>query len=329
MTSSRQEYVVAFWKNSCSPVPTTSLRSAIAGGLLSCLSFDELLELLVSDSATDGRLRQKVLARAADAFDQLPATARRKAARRVLQLTMVTPYARRLTLEYLLELLYTRIPSPSRRVILRMFLESRMYRRRKRAYRMMRQDRRIRWKPMLAKAWRAWRDRDAAHLIVDQFESAFLLKHLEKLASDLDGGAGIPKLFLRVASEGPSVLAQLRKCDGITYGYVCARLSKAISVLEAKSLLKKYKDDARLGILVWSLGKLGHWNLLIDLSEEVEDIERKQQRQHYERMGLSSETIRSLPVQPFNSTEANNRLEKDVRLRSQSSWTVASSLGVR
>jgi len=153
---------------------------------------------------------------------------------------------------------------------------------------------------MLAKAWRAWRDRDAAHLIVDQFESAFLLKHLEKLASDLDSGAGIPKLFLRVASEGPSVLTQLRKCDGITYAYVCARLSKAISVLEAKSLLKKYKDDARLGILVWSLGKLGHWNLLVDLSEEVEDIESKQERQHYERMGLSSETIRSLTVRSFN-----------------------------
>ena len=54
MTSSRREYVVAFWKKSCSPSGTTSLRSAIAGGLLSCLSFDELLELLLSDSAVDG-----------------------------------------------------------------------------------------------------------------------------------------------------------------------------------------------------------------------------------------------------------------------------------
>jgi hypothetical protein len=68
MTSSRQEYVVAFWKKSCSPRGTTSLRSAIAGGLLSCLSFDELLELLLSESAVDGRLRQKVVDRVADAL---------------------------------------------------------------------------------------------------------------------------------------------------------------------------------------------------------------------------------------------------------------------
>jgi hypothetical protein len=159
---------------------------------------------------------------------------------------------------------------------------------------MMREDRRSRWKPMLAEAWRTWRDPDAALLIVDQFESAFLVKHLEELATDLDASAGMPRLFLRVASESPSLLAQLRKCDGITYAYVCARLSKGFSVVEATRLLKEYKDDARLGILAWSLGKLGHWNLLVDLSEQVEEIENNQQQEHYERIGLSSEIIRSL-----------------------------------
>ena len=300
MTSSRRKYIVAFWNTSCSPAPTTSLRSAIAGGLLSCLTFDELLELLLSESAIDGRLQQKVLGRAADAFDELTRAARTRAARKLFQLTKVTPYARRLPVEYLLELVYKQVPAPNRRVILRTFLESRMRSRRKRAYRMMRQDRRSRWKPLLAKAWRTWRDRDAALLIVDQFESAFLVKHLEKLASDLDGGAGTPKLFLRVASEWPSALGQLRKCDGITYAYVCACLSNTLSVVEAKRLFREYKDDARLGILAWSLGKLGHWNLLVDLSEEVEDIENKQQKEHYERMGLSSETIRSLTVRGVN-----------------------------
>lgn len=39
---------------------------------------------------------------------------------------------------------------------------------------------------MLVKAWLTWRDRDAALLIVEQFESAFLVKHFEKLASDLE-----------------------------------------------------------------------------------------------------------------------------------------------
>ena len=36
------------------------------------------------------------------------------------------------------------------------------------------------------------------------------------------------------------------------------------------------------------------------LSEEVEDIEREQQREQYERMGLSSEVVRSLTVRGFN-----------------------------
>ena len=153
---------------------------------------------------------------------------------------------------------------------------------------------------MLEEAWCTWRDPDAALLIVEQFESAFLAKHLEELVTDLDGGTGMPRLFLRVASKWPSVLVQLRKSDGITYAYVCARLSKRFSVVEATRLLKEYKDDARLGILAWSLGKLGHWKLLVDLSEGVNEIENKLQREHYEGMGLSSETIRALM-----STERN------------------------
>src|SRR5882762_3462189 len=98
MTSSRRKYVVAFWNKSCSPAPTTSLRSAIAGGLLSCLAFDELLKLL-SESAIDGRLHQKALARAADAFDDLPTTARSRAITRLLQIAKVAPYAHRHTVE--------------------------------------------------------------------------------------------------------------------------------------------------------------------------------------------------------------------------------------
>ena len=153
---------------------------------------------------------------------------------------------------------------------------------------------------MLTKAWLTWRDRDAALLIVEQFESAFLIKNLEKLASDLNGGGGIPKLFLRVASESPSALPKLRKCDGITYAYVCARLSTPITLMEAKSLLNDYSDDSRLGILVWCLGKFGYWNLLVDLSEKVEEIDKKQQRKQYERLGFSPEVMRSLTDGDFN-----------------------------
>lgn len=267
---------------------------------MSCLSFDELFELLLSDRAIDDRLRQKIVERTAGTFAKLPAARRRTAATRLLQLTTATPYTRRVTVEYVLELVYPQVPSPTRGLILRMFLDSHMRSRWKRAYKMMRQDRRIRWKPLLAKAWRTWRNRDAALLIVDQFEGAFLVKHFDKLASDLDGTGGISKLFLRVASEWPSVLAKLRQYDGITYAYVCARLSTAITRTEAKSLLKKYKNDARLGILAWCLGKFGHWKLLVDLSEEVQDIERKQQREQYNRMGVSSEVICSLTQQGPN-----------------------------
>jgi len=296
MTSSRQEYVVAFWNESCSPAPTTPLRSAIAGGLLNCLPFDEVLELLLGESALDGRLHQKALGRIVNAFDELPPAARSRAASRLLQLAKGMPYPRRLTVEYLLELLYKQVSSPSRRFILRTFLQSRTRSRRKRAYRMMREDRRSRWKPMLAEAWRTWRDLDAALLIVDQFESAFLVEHVKELASDLDGGAGMSRLFLRVASERPPLLARLRKRDGITYAYVCARLSKGLSARAATKLLKEYKNDARLGILTWSLGKLGHWSLLVDLSEEVKDLDKKQKQEQYKRLGLSREAIRSLTV---------------------------------
>jgi len=153
---------------------------------------------------------------------------------------------------------------------------------------------------MLATAWRTWRDRDAALLIVDRFDIAFLVEHLKDLASDLDGSAGMPKLFLRVASERPSLHAQLRKLDGLTYAYVCARLSKTLPVPVAKRLIEEYRKDPRLGILAWSLGKLGYWNLLVELSKEVEEIENNQNQEHYALMEFPSEAIRALTVGHLN-----------------------------
>jgi hypothetical protein len=87
---------------------------------------------------------------------------------------------------------------------------------------------------------------------------------------------------------------KLKKMDGITYAYVAARLGKNIPKKSARQLMRKYECDSRLGILVWSLGKFGHWDLLTSLAENIDLLEKKRRRHQFEEYGMDSGLIEKL-----------------------------------
>jgi len=125
-------------------------------------------------------------------------------------------------------------------------------------------------------------------VIVDHFDVAFLVQHIERLAIDLNDGASVARLYLRACTVDAGLLTKLRKRDGITYAYVSARLSKSIPKRVASQLLRQYQQDTRLGILAWSLGRLGYWELVVKLSVDVATLEEEIHRRDLERWGIRS-----------------------------------------
>jgi hypothetical protein len=157
---------------------------------------------------------------------------------------------------------------------------------RRRAYKLLREDWSPKWQLELKRCWEKWHDYECALMIVDNLDPAYLVQHIDRLGEDLNSGGHVARLYLRACEVESGLLKKLRRLDGITFAYVSAQLSREISHRLAQQLLREYKHDSRLGILAWSLGKLGHWDLLSKLSAEVEDLDAELRRRQMKQWGM-------------------------------------------
>jgi hypothetical protein len=302
MISSQPIYILHYWKKSCSKKPTTPLRSAIATGLVNCLSGEECLQLIVSRAEIDERLRERLIGRLFESVANGPQKFSEEVLQTILDALATTPYPQKTTLAYFLERLYWSMPSKGRRTILKTFLNSPKRGMRRRAYKLMREDWSSFCKLHLKRRWKQWHEPESALMIVDRFEAAFLAKYIDQLAADLNDGAYISRLYIRACEAEPSLWKKLKKIDGITYAYVAARLGKTLRKATARQLIQEYEYDSRLGILAWSLGKLGHWQLLTELANNIDLLEKKRRRRQFENYGMDSDLIRKLLDQ--NATQS-------------------------
>ena len=274
MNLSRQDFVLRYWNQECSPPPTTPLRSAIVGGLLNCLSLTEIVHLIRDEVTMDDRLREKVLARLTD--DVLNASSHVSSiVQKLLKALEDNSHSKKSTAAYFLERLYDYLPSIRQRAIIYALLRSPQTITRKRAYRILLHNWHPAWKSEIQRLWNERHESECAIVIVDHFDPVFLVQHVEQLARDLDDKAQVARLYYRACTNDPGLLAKLRKQDGITYAYVSARLGTGISKGIARNLLRKYERDPRLGILVWSLGKLGQWDQLVEIATRVDTIQKE------------------------------------------------------
>jgi hypothetical protein len=282
MSLNRQDFVLRYWEQGCSPSPTTPLRSAIAGGLLNCLSVAENIQLILADVIIDDRFREKILVRLIDEAINVPSQVD-SVVWKMLDALGDSSHTKKSSIAYLLERLYDHLPPIRQRAILQVYFNSPQASIRNRAYRILRRDWRSEWEHEIQSSWNKRHESECANVIVDHFEPTFLAQHIEQLSKDLKNDAQVARLYVRACTVDPRLLTILRKQDGITYAYVSARLGIGISKRVANQLLRKYEHDARLGILAWSLGKLGHWDFLVELSERVGAIEGETYKLHSER----------------------------------------------
>jgi hypothetical protein len=286
MSSKRQQFVIRYFQEECRQAPMSILRAAVLTGLIHCLSAADSLELLIRGDVKDERLRERLVARLYECVD-LELENPSHLLVKLLSLLPTTPYPRKNSFAYLLQRLYWSMPLRQRRTIVKTFLNSKELGMRRRAYKLMQEDWSPSWILNLERSWYEWHDQQCACMVVDHFETIFLMNNIDELARDLNDGAYLSRLYIRVVPVKPTLLKNLRKVDGITYAYVAARLRKRISRKEARNLLQQYEHDSRLGILAWSLGKLGHWDLLTDLASNISDIETRRRRRQYEEWGMT------------------------------------------
>jgi hypothetical protein len=278
--TSRAEFLVRYWKEKCQASPSTPLRSAIAGGMVKCIGLDELVRLITADGRPDERLREKLLAHLLEEASRSQDVIYQTVVEKLLAVAPSLPHSRLVTVAYFLTRLYGAMSRDAQQRIVRFFLDSSKPSIRKRGYKLLGTDWHHDWQPEIQRFWEKEHEADCAILIVDHFDPAFLVEHIDELTEDLPDAGSVARLYTRACTLAPRLLRKLWRLDGITYAYVSARLSRRITRSSARELLERFRLDDRLGILAWCYGRFGYWQLLVELAENVESIEetRREER---------------------------------------------------
>ncbi|CAE6724209.1 hypothetical protein [Paraburkholderia nemoris] len=132
----------------------------------------------------------------------------------------------------------------------------------------------VKSRALLEEAWRQNLDYEAGWLIVKTFPVEFLLAEKATLLQILTEGWQLSRFYLRISEAFPDELAELLERDPISYVYVAARLRIQLRVKLVREVLDSSEGDSRLGLLLWSIGELGLWDVLVSYVPQVETDNR-------------------------------------------------------
>jgi hypothetical protein len=113
-------------------------------------------------------------------------------------------------------------------------------------------------------------DVKAGLILIQHYEPAYLYENRRNILKILDAGWAVGKLYLRAAEHAPACIDELRHIDGVTFAYAKAKLNQTLSSDEIMSLIEEFRYDERLGLLVWSIGKMKHWDVLLYVADHYE-----------------------------------------------------------
>lgn len=112
-------------------------------------------------------------------------------------------------------------------------------------------------------AWQTYGDVLCGRIIAKRCPIDLLERQFTSLWAMQDERITIP-LLLKVELTAKR-LANLRKIDGITFAYICAKRGRILSDEEARALWRRYAMDKRAGLLLWCFGQMKLMHILTGL----------------------------------------------------------------
>ncbi len=240
---------------------------AVLRGLIKCLTPGEVCEALDTGLRQASRHRRLLVERVAADARELLLPCHEQLARDLLRRFAVLPYRKKQSCASIMDALYEWLPGELQREILSLFFTSRYRAMRKRGHKRLRQESDSRLRDSVCAGWETFRDEEAARAVIQFASTEAIEARFSELESVVDGSWLQDRLYCRMAEADPAFLDLLRDRDGIAFAYACVKTSTPIPDHLAFRLHEQYREDERLGLLVWCFGELRMWDVLVALTE--------------------------------------------------------------
>ncbi|NQT63972.1 MAG: hypothetical protein HQ556_13510 [Candidatus Marinimicrobia bacterium] len=119
------------------------------------------------------------------------------------------------------------------------------------------------YRELLMEAWEKYSDPEANTLVVSYLDEKIIGVHLEKILAIVETTKYKIPVYKKLAAIDMKHVSHLDSTDKITATYLRAINKIKIPQKSAKKLVVSELTDERYGLLLWSLGRLGHWSALL------------------------------------------------------------------
>jgi hypothetical protein len=172
-------------------------------------------------------------------------------------------FPRKESCSFCLDFLYDSLPARERSKILVTFLSSHGIRNRNRAYKKIRSNWNKHHQQKIEDNWNNFKDSYCLGIIIDYFPPEYLFDNFLVLTKYC-----LPyqrsKLFLKLGNKDSQLINVIRDTDQISYSYILVKLNKKVTEMEAQQFLNNNCNDDRIGLLIWSFGQMGLWNVIVN-----------------------------------------------------------------
>ena len=243
--------------------------SSLFGAFLSCLSPDETCQVIDLEFNQDFFIRQKIIKKIQEDMFAAFLASHKELVTTLSSLLPTLPRKKAIVCASYLGHLFEGCDLETREPIVRCLIESRYKDLRNRAYGILRRYWDDRWIQAVKAAWNTYHEPSCAVLAIERMPSSFLADQFEELFAVLPSFGLMGRFFSRLAQIKPEHLNRLREEDGITYAYVHVKVGLSLDNAEALRLYEENKNDGRIGLLIWSIGKMRLWDALMHIQEDM------------------------------------------------------------
>lgn len=182
--------------------------------------------------------------------------------RKLLELLENSEFRKKDSCAFAVDSLYNNLSDNEQDFILRIFLSSKYINLRRRAYKRLRYNWRPEFEEIITKNLTKYRDLECLNIIIENYSREFLLEEYSELIKYLDQYL-LSKFYIKLSPLSMFQLKDLKRINKISYLYVIVKLKLKISQKESLEILIENKKHEKIGLILWCIGKLGHWNNLV------------------------------------------------------------------
>lgn len=248
-------YVQAYTETMDPLEPTFFLQA-----LINCLSPSESCSMLDTDFR-DNKFREFLLKKIVSDSKENFERCHENLINLLISKANQPDFKKRDSCAYVLNTLYGTSPQQIKEQIIVSFLSSNLTVIRNRAYKILLEDWNDEFADTIFNLWTCHQEYYCQELIIKKFSADYLMSIYDEISNNLPLNS-LSKLVIKLAPYNNNYVFSVKEIDEITYLYICASLKLAVGEEEACRIVDNNYSDERLGLMLWSLGKLKSWKTI-------------------------------------------------------------------